>query len=114
MPLLQYSFARLETEDMRRMDDASSLEHELAPLIGEQVIIDVKGSYIYLGTLAKVGREVIVLKEADVHYCGDSQTTTELYAMEARKNGLRVNRKSVYVVRSEILSLARLEDIIEY
>ena len=114
MPLLQYSLTRLETEDMHRMDDASNLELELAPLLGEQVIIDVKGSYIYLGTLAKVGREVIVLRDADVHYCGDSQTTTELYAMEAKKNGLRVNRKSVYVVRSEVLSLARVEDIIEY
>jgi hypothetical protein len=96
------------------MDDASNLEHELAPLIGEQVIIDVKGSYIYLGTLAKVGREVIVLRDADVHYCGDSQTTTELYAMEAKKNGLRVNRQTVYLVRSEVLSLARVEDIVEY
>jgi hypothetical protein len=114
MRLLQYSLARLETEDMRRMDDASSLEHELAPLIGEEVIIDVKGSYIYLGTLAKVGREVLVLRDADVHFSGDSQTTTELYAMEAKKNGLRVNRQTVYVMRHEVLSLARIEDIVEY
>ena len=96
------------------MDETSSMEHELAPLLGEQVIIDVKGSYIYLGTLAKVGREIIVLREADVHFCGDSQTTTELYAMEAKKNGLRANRQTVYLVRSEVLSLARIEDIVEY
>lgn len=112
--MLQYRLSRLETEATGRMDDAPSTEQELAPLMGEQVIIDVKGSYIYLGTLARVGREIIVLQDADVHFCGDSQTTTELYAMEAKKNGLRANRQTVYVMRHEVLSLARIEDIIEY
>lgn len=96
------------------MGDPSALHEELSALIGEQVIIDVKGRHIYIGTLQKIGREVLVLSDADVHFCDDSQTTTELYVIQTKKNEVRPNRTTVYVMRSEVLSMSRLEDIVEY
>ena len=96
------------------MDGAQSDEGGLKSLVGQEVVVDVKHSHLYVGTLAKIGNDSIVLRDADVHFCGDSQTTTELYLVETRKNGLRPNRAAVYVMRSEVLSVSRLSDIIEY
>lgn len=96
------------------MTDSTPLEDDLAPLIGQVVILDVKGAYLYIGTLARVGENAFVLEDADVHSSEDSQTTAELYALETKKNGVRPNRKTVYVMRSEVLSLARLDDVVDY
>jgi hypothetical protein len=103
-----------DAEERTPVAENKSLDDDLAPLIGEVVILDVKGSYLYLGTLRSVSDNVYVLEDADVHFCGDSQTTTELYALETKKNGVRANRRRVYVVRSEVLSLARLDDVVDY
>lgn len=96
------------------MEEAGTLENELEELIGREVVLDVKDPHLYIGTLEKVGQSVLVLSEADVHFSGDSLTTTELYLLEAKKNGVRPNRRRVFVMRSDVVSVSRLEDIIDY
>lgn len=96
------------------MPDPSSLAHELQALIGEQVVVDVKHAYLYIGTLTKIGKDALVLKDADVHFCQDSYTTAELYLLETKKNGIRPNRHVVYVMLAEVLSISRLSDVVEY
>jgi small nuclear ribonucleoprotein (snRNP)-like protein len=96
------------------MEEPRALESELQPLIGEQVILDVKDPHLYIGTLRRVGQSVVVLSDADVHFCGDSRTTTELYALEAKKNGVRPNRREVFVMRSDVVSISRLDDVVDY
>ena len=96
------------------MDAADAPEMALEALVGEAVVIDVRGPYVYIGTLRRVARDSFVLADADVHACHDSQTTSELYVLEAKKSGVRPNRKLVYVMRSEVLSVSRIEDVVEY
>jgi hypothetical protein len=96
------------------MAEPGSIGHELEALIGQEVVLDVKDPHLYIGTLSCVGQNVMVLTNADVHFCGDSLTTTELYLVETRKNGVRPNRREVCVLRSEIVSISRLADVIEY
>ena len=96
------------------MEDRSSLGDELSALVGEQVVVDVRGRHLYLGTLKTVGRDALVLDDADVHFCDDSQTTVERYLMEAKKTEIRPNREAVYVMLREVLSLSRLDDVIVY
>ena len=96
------------------VDGGTASAGELADLIGQQVVVDVKGRHVYIGTLDRVGKETLLLREADVHFCDDSQTTSEFYLLETRKNGVRVNRSTVYVMRSEVLSVSRLDDVVIY
>ena len=96
------------------MDGAQAETDGLNALIGEQVVVDVKGRYVYLGTLQGVARDSLVLQDADVHACDDSQSTNEFYILEAKKNGVRANRKRVFVMRSEILSVSRIQDVVDY
>jgi small nuclear ribonucleoprotein (snRNP)-like protein len=96
------------------MNETAEPDTRLRELIGEQVILDVKAPVLYIGTLAGFDGQVVVLEEADVHFYSDSQTTIELYLLETRKNGIRPNRSVVYVMRDEVCSVSRLEDVILY
>ncbi len=86
----------------------------LEELIGREVVLDVRAPILYIGTLAAVEGQVLVLRDADVHLCGDSRSTAELYVMETKKNGIRANRRLVRVMRTEIVSISRLDDVIVY
>jgi len=55
-----------------------------------------------------------VLADADVHPCEDSQSTREFYVLETKKNGIRANRRMVHVMRTEIVSVSRLTDVVDY
>ena len=96
------------------MGKPSGLNDELASLIGDQVVVDVKAPYVYIGTLSRVGTDALVLADADVHPCDDSHTTRELYILETKNTGIRANRHSVHVMRAEIVSISRLSDIVDY
>jgi uncharacterized protein (DUF111 family) len=83
-------------------------------LVGQEVVVDCRSQYLYLGTLEKVGRNSLVLKDADVHNTRQSQTTEEVYIIQATQHGVRVNRERVYVLARDIVSLSRLDDVVEY
>jgi hypothetical protein len=96
------------------MNEPAQADRELTALVGEEVVLDVKDPHLYIGTLAAVDGSVLVLTNADVHFCGDSPTTTELYLVETKANGIRPNRARVCVFRSEVVSVSRLADVVEY
>jgi hypothetical protein len=83
-------------------------------LLGEKVVVDSRSRYLYLGTLEKVGGDAIVLTEADVHDTRQSNTTEEVYIIQAVQHGVRVNRERVYVLARDIVSISRLDDVLEY
>jgi hypothetical protein len=80
--------------------------------IGQDVVIDVETQYVFLGRLAEIGSDWVVLKQADVHDLRDSKTTRELYVLDSRTDGIRVNRKRVKLPTDQIVSVSLLEDVI--
>lgn len=88
--------------------------HELDGFLQRDVVLDTRGAILYLGKLSKVLDHFYELVDADVHDVMEGRTSKELYVMEARKHGVKKNRKSVFVRKAEIISISRLEDVIEY
>ncbi|MGN6369152.1 MAG: hypothetical protein ACTHN5_12895 [Phycisphaerae bacterium] len=86
-------------------------DNPLEPLLGKIVVLDTQGPLIYIGTLAELGSPFVVLAEADVHDCNDSRATKDLYLVETRDLGVRVNRRRVVVMLSQIASISLLEDV---
>ena len=80
--------------------------------IGQDIVIDVEAQYVFLGRLKEVQSDWVVLKQADVHDLRDSKTTRELYVLDSRTDGIRVNRKSVMVPVDQIVSVSLLDDVI--
>ncbi len=83
-------------------------------LVGQDVVLDTRGPLVYIGRLARIDEHFYEVQDVDVHDMLESQTTKERYVLEARKFGVKKNRRSVLVRKAEVVSLSRLEDVIEY
>ena len=86
----------------------------LAEYVSKKVIVDTDASIVYLGVLAEISETAIVLTDTDVHGMRDTSATREVYIMETAKYGVRANRKKVTLMRSRVLSVSLLDDIVKY
>jgi hypothetical protein len=81
--------------------------------IGEKVVIDLRSQFVALGTLQRFDELFIELKNADLHDLRDTDTTREIYVADSKATGIKRNRKRVFVVRAEMVSIARLDDVVD-
>ncbi len=95
--------------DPLNANDAPSPES----LLGQVIVVDLAAPYVCLGTLTRIGPGFLELRDADLHDFRDSQATRELYVYDAATVGIRRNRERVLVARSEVVAIARLEDVRE-
>ena len=86
---------------------------ELAGLVGQIVVLDLRSSYVCLGTLVEVGLEYFTLQDADLHDFRDSTATREVYVYDSVRLGIRRNRARVQILRSEVIAVARFRDVLE-
>ena len=80
--------------------------------IGQDVVIDVESQYVFLGRLTVLQPGWLILRDADVHDLRDSKTTRELYVLDSRTDGIRVNRREVSIPTRQVVSVSLLDDII--
>ncbi|WP_372366967.1 hypothetical protein [Candidatus Uabimicrobium sp. HlEnr_7] len=90
------------------------MEDEFSKFLEQEVVIDTKSSYLFIGRLQKVGDFFLVMEDVDVHDQSDFNKTKEIYVMEAAKYGIKINRKQVNIVKSEMISISLLGDIVKY
>ena len=77
------------------------------------MIRDTQGPLIYIGTLQRITEGSLVLAEADVHDSNDSRASKDLYLVETRDLGVRVNRKLVVIMRRQVASVSLLLDVVD-
>lgn len=102
------------TNNRNGQTDASDGEGPWSEFVGEKVVIDTPTRYIYLGTLVDLTGDALVLEEVDVHDSEESESTKEVYVMNAAQQGIRVNRKRVVVPEKRVLSISTLDDTVVY
>jgi len=85
----------------------------VAELIGRAVVLDTAGTTTFLGTLQAVTAEGFWLKDADFRDRIEGHATKERYICEARQDGIRPNRRRVFVFAHVVISVSALDDIIE-
>lgn len=91
------------------MDDASWNR-----FLGRVVVIDTDSQFVILGTLSRVEEQFLVLAGADVHDRRESPSTKEQYVMDARRFGVKPNRKEVSVRKAIVVGVSLLDDVILY
>ncbi len=84
----------------------------LERMLNEPVVLDTDTPIVYLGLLKEVTPLTFVLTEADMHDCRDGHATKEQYLHESREKGITVNRRQVVVMRSVVISVSRLADVV--
>jgi len=80
-------------------------------LLGCEVVLDTAGPMVYLGRLVSCDPEGFWLEDADVHSTREGHATREQYIAEARRDGIRVNRRRVLVFRGTVTSVSALHDV---
>jgi len=76
-------------------------------------VIDLRSTYVCLGTLLRMDELYLELKNADLHDLRDTQTTRENYVAESQATGIKRNRKKLWLMRAEIVAIGRLKDVVE-
>lgn len=82
--------------------------------IGQVVVVDTSSTFVYIGTLARVLEHFVEMKDADAHDRGEGLSTKEQYVMEAKRYGVKPNRREVSIRKTAIVSLSRLDDVLLY
>jgi small nuclear ribonucleoprotein (snRNP)-like protein len=86
---------------------------ELDAMVGQVVVLDLKSSYVCLGTLEAIDPLFFVVVDADLHDFRDSSATREIYVYDSARLGIRRNRSRVLVRRDEVVALTRFAEIAE-
>jgi len=84
----------------------------LESLLNQKVVIDLASEYVCLGTLVGLHDGFLELKNADLHDLRDTDTTRENYVHACWATGIKRNRKKLFLARSQMVAIARLEDVI--
>ena len=85
----------------------------LEEFMGQTVVVDLRSPFVCMGKLSRVDDLHLELRNADFHDLRDTQTTRENYVVSSRITGIKRNRKSVLLVRAEVVAISRLEDVVE-
>jgi hypothetical protein len=89
-------------------------EDPLAVFLSKAVVVDTDADIVYIGVLDALSPGELVLSEADVHSIRDAGSTREIYVMESAKYGVRSNRRRVHLMRSRVVSVSLMEDVLRY
>jgi small nuclear ribonucleoprotein (snRNP)-like protein len=85
----------------------------LDELLDQKVVIDLVSPYVCLGKLVRYDEHWVELKNADFHDLRDTDTTRELYVADSVATGIKRNRKRIFLRRSEIVAISKLEDVVD-
>ena len=84
----------------------------LGAFVGEQVVIDTDAGYLAIGVLEQAAADHVVLTACDLHDHAEANSTKEVYVLESRRFGPRVNRQRVVLPRSRVVAVSRLVDAV--
>lgn len=92
--------------------DLTDMSDPLKRMLNEPVVLDTDTPIVFIGTLVDITDRAFVLTDADMHDCRDGHANKERYLADANRDGVPVNRREVVVMRSVVISVSRLADIV--
>ena len=90
------------------------MKETLFDLLKKQVVVDTSSPWVYIGTLAEVQADCLLLTNVDVHDSGETSTPKERYVLDSSKSGIKANRRSVYVNLEYVVSVSLLSEVIKF
>ena len=83
----------------------------LEEFVNEKVVIDLRSTYVCIGTLVRFDEHWLELRNADFHDLRDTETSRENYVAASHSTGIKRNRKRVLLMRAEVVAVSRFEDV---
>lgn len=85
----------------------------LNDMIGQVVVVDLRSSYVCIGTLVACDGAYLEMRDADLHDFRDSTATREVYTYDSVRFGIRRNRAKVLIRQDEVVAISLFADIAE-
>lgn len=85
----------------------------LDEFIGQKVVIDLRSTFVCLGTLQRIDENYLEVKNADLHDFRDTDTTRENYVAASKATGIKRNRKRVLIARNDVVAIGLIDDIVD-
>jgi hypothetical protein len=83
----------------------------LQELVGHKVVVDLRSTFVCMGTLKAFDDTWFDMRHADLHDLRDTQTSRETYVADSQLTGIKRNRKRVLLARADCVAIALLEDV---
>jgi small nuclear ribonucleoprotein (snRNP)-like protein len=85
----------------------------LDALIGQVVVVDLRSTYVCLGTLVACDGLYLEMRDADLHDFRDSTATREVYTYDSVRFGIRRNRTRTLIRLDDVVAISRIDEICE-
>lgn len=85
----------------------------LAELKGQKIVVDLRSTFVCIGTFVDWDEAFLELRDADFHDLRDTETSRENYIAESVATGIKRNRKRVILFRSDVVAVSRLADVVD-
>ncbi len=83
----------------------------LRPLLGQVVVADLAEFYLVIGTLVAASDAHLEFRDADLHDHREANSSKEVYVLESRTIGVRVNRTRLWVPRRQVVAVSLITDV---
>ena len=90
------------------------MKETLQSLLNQEVVVDTRSAWLYIGTLAEVRPDSLLLTNVDVHDSSETTAPKERYVLDSSKTGVHPNRRSVYINMEYVVSVSLLADVIKF
>jgi small nuclear ribonucleoprotein (snRNP)-like protein len=85
----------------------------LETMIGQVVVVDLRSTYVCLGTLVACDGLYLDMRDADLHDFRDSTATREVYTHDSVRFGIRRNRTRTLIRLDDVVAVSRFDEICE-
>jgi len=79
----------------------------------KEVVIDTSTSWVYIGILKEEDDIYYTLDNADAFDIGETSLSKHEYLMMVKNDGIAPNRRKVKVLKSKVVAITLLSDILE-
>ncbi|HOK55755.1 MAG TPA: hypothetical protein PLF90_00295 [bacterium] len=79
----------------------------------KKIVIDTSTTWIYIGTLIDEDNDYFYLEDADDFDISETSLSKQEYLMMVKRDGVVPNRKNIKVLKSKVVGISLLKDILE-
>ncbi len=87
------------------------MDSEIKNLLGKIVVVDTDSRWLYVGTLALIGKSFITLENVDARDLTETNSTRDMHLSNIKNNGLIINRESIIINKEKLIGLSLLEGL---
>ena len=85
----------------------------LDEFLDQKVVVDFRSEFVCLGTLKRYDAHFLELRNADLHDLRDTDTNRDNYVAASVATGIKRNRKRVILSRTDVVAIAKMEDVVD-